>query len=284
MNNRFYTDSEIEKMHETGEYPDTDLSDEDLDDSDADPNYQEEPETDDMDSDDSMVPVSASTSKLQPKRNRVTSRSPSPQTNTNIANQSLPPQPENNAFDNIVWTDPIGNQRIFQFTGPSGMDPSTSGIFALADPIDYFLLFLTPQVLDKMVNETNLYATQILEKTDAAPRSRIHDWTPTDCQEMTKFIGLLGWMGLVKVPKLADYWRRSELYALPLPKNTMSRNRFELLLRFWHFANNDEAQQHNRLNKIENILQIFKNSFRSTYIPAQKICIDETMIPWRGRL
>lgn len=326
MAKRFYSNSEIQKMHETGEYPDTDMSDEDLDDSDADPHYQTELETNDSDSEDSIVPVSALTPKLQRKRNRVTSRSPSPQPkrrqstsrslspqpstsrrinrspslqptrhqgtsrspspqqNIDIASQSASRQPANNVFDNIVWTDPIGNQKVFQFTGSRGMDPNISGIMALADPIDYFQLFLTPQVLDEMVNETNLYATQILEKTNVGPNSRLHDWTPTDRKEMTKFIALLGWMGLVKVPKLADYWRRSELYAIPLPKNTMSRNRFELLLRFWHFANNEEAERNNRLSKVEKIIQMFVNSYQSTYTPAEKICIDETMVPWRGRL
>ncbi|KAG5864072.1 hypothetical protein JTB14_033906 [Gonioctena quinquepunctata] len=85
------------------------------------------------------------------------------------------------------------------------MDPNISGIIALADPIDYFELFLSSQVLDKMVNETNLYATQVLKKSDAAPSSRSHDWTPTDSKEMITFIGLLGWMGLVSVQKCPNW-------------------------------------------------------------------------------
>ncbi|KAG5874335.1 hypothetical protein JTB14_006540 [Gonioctena quinquepunctata] len=209
-------------MHETREYPDTDMSDEDSDDSDADPNYQAESESYDSDTDDSMLRASASISNPQPERNRITSRSPSPQPstsrginrspspqsggstrspspqqNTNIASPSSP-QSDDNVCDNIVWTDPVGNQKVFQFTGSSRMDPNI--------------------ILDEMVNETNLYATQVLEKSDAAPSSRLHDWTPTDSQEMIQFIGLLEWMGLVKVPKMADYWRQSELYAFPLPK------------------------------------------------------------------
>lgn len=64
----------------------------------------------------------------------------------------------------------------------------------------------------------------------------------------------------------------------------MPRNRFELLLRFWHFATNEEAQYENRLRKKDEILQKFIANFQSSYSPTQKICIDETMVPWRSRL
>lgn len=74
------------------------------------------------------------------------------------------------------------------------MDETTSGILALADPIDYFSLFLTHEIVELMVNETNLYATQQLEDfDDIGPRSRLHKWERTDAQEMHRFIGLIGW-------------------------------------------------------------------------------------------
>lgn len=82
-----------------------------------------------------------------------------------------------------------------------------------------------------MVEQTNLYATQTLQnQDDVQPNSRLHDWVPTDPSEMKKFIALLGWMGLVKLQTLRDYWSKSKLYNLSLAKNTMSRNRFEILL------------------------------------------------------
>lgn len=68
---------------------------------------------------------------------------------------------------------------------------------------------------------------------------------PSDRQEIMSFIH--------KVPKLSDYWSRSELYAFELPKDEMPRNRFEFLRKFWHFANNDEAVPGNRIHKIEQL-------------------------------
>ncbi|KAJ8931752.1 hypothetical protein NQ314_015284 [Rhamnusium bicolor] len=128
-------------------------------------------------------------------------------------------------FQNIVWTDPVGRQQHFPFTGKYGMDPTISGILALAEPIDYYSLFLTQEIVQIMVNETNLYATKILENAnDITPSSRLHDWTPTDVDEMKQFIGLLGWMGIK-----------------------------------------------------------FIANFKSPYTPGEKICIDETMVPFTGR-
>lgn len=99
------------------------------------------------------------------------------------------------------------------------MDPTIAGVLALAEPIDYFSLFLTNDIIQIMVDETNLYATQTIEKqNDITPFSRLHRWTPTDLNEMRQFIGLVGYMGIVKVPELNNYWSTSKLFSFQLPK------------------------------------------------------------------
>lgn len=101
---------------------------------------------------------------------------------------------------------------------------------------------------------------------------------------MRQFIGLVGYMGIVKVPELNNYWSTSKLFSFQLPKNTMPRNRFEMLLRFWHFADNDQAVPGNRTHKLDNVFDKLVQNFKSAYVPGQKVCIDETMVPFRGRL
>lgn len=65
-------------------------------------------------------------------------------------------------------------------------------------------------------------------------------------------------MGLVKVPKLSHYWSTSELYSFTFTRNTMPRNPFELLLKFWHFSNNqEELPEANRLHKCERVPNMF---------------------------
>lgn len=63
----------------------------------------------------------------------------------------------------------------------------------------------------------------------------------------------------------------------------MSRNRFEILLTMWHFADNNEAGN-NCLHKIENLKDMFIQRFKDAYTPDIQMCVDESMILWQGRL
>lgn len=102
---------------------------------------------------------------------------------------------------------------------------------------------------------------------------------------MKNFIALLGWMGVVKLERLADYWSKSELFSIPFARSLMSRNRFQLLLRFWHFSDNeDPSAKTNRLHKLQPILDILIANFKKYYTPPKNVCIDESLIPFRGRL
>ena len=64
----------------------------------------------------------------------------------------------------------------------------------------------------------------------------------------------------------------------------MSRNRFQLLLFCLHFSNNEESLPSNRLAKIATVLDLMNENFQSLYKPGEEVVINETLIPWRGRL
>jgi len=64
----------------------------------------------------------------------------------------------------------------------------------------------------------------------------------------------------------------------------MSRNRFQLLLRYIHFCNNNNQVTNDRLFKIDMVLQDIKNNFRSAMVPFQNLVIDESRVLWKGRL
>ena len=65
----------------------------------------------------------------------------------------------------------------------------------------------------------------------------------------------------------------------------MSSGRFELLLKFGHFSNNDNKNSNqDRLFKLKPPLDLLRAKFSSVYIPGSVVTIDETMVPWQGRL
>ena len=74
-----------------------------------------------------------------------------------------------------------------------------------------------------------------------------------------------------------------QLYEVNLWSSLMSRNRFQLLLRFFHFVNNF-VNSDDRLYKIRPIMDQFSNVLKKIYVPDKNLCIDESMMLWRGRL
>jgi hypothetical protein len=55
---------------------------------------------------------------------------------------------------------------------------------------------------------------------------------------MLKFLGIIIEMGLVQMAKVYHYWSKSRLYGSEVIQNTMSRDKFELLLKVALTMNN----------------------------------------------
>ena len=51
-----------------------------------------------------------------------------------------------------------------------------------------------------------------------------------------------------------------------------------------HFANNEDILSNDRLEKIRPIIGDFKRKFRNCMNPIQNLCIDESLLLWKGRL
>lgn len=150
-------------------------------------------------------------------------------------------------------------------------------------PIDIFQFFVTNDLLDIIVTETNIYALQQIN-VGHKNKSRMKSWNNTNRDEIRKFFGILLAMGLTSVPALNLYWSKDPMFHNQFISSRMSRDRFILLLKFIHFSNNETADPDNRLSKIENILSIIINNFQSTLQPGRVVVIDESMVPFRGRV
>ena len=90
-------------------------------------------------------------------------------------------------------------------------------------------------------------------------------------------------MCLVRFGILENCWSKKVIYHQTIPASVLSRNRFKLLLSMIHFSNNTTAQDDDRLAKILPLINILENNFKNLFCPKKDV-IDETLIPWRGRL
>ena len=181
--------------------------------------------------------------------------------------------------EQAAWKDEPNKVQEFLFTEKPGLKINMPS----KEKFDFYKLFLTDELIDLMVLETNQYAEQEIERHRPLRRtSRFHHWTKVDAGEMKKFIGILHLMGLVRLPTIEHYWSRDVLYGFNGCSSVMSRNRFQMILRFWHFANNEEEET--RLDKVMPLVDQLNNKMTEIYHPDRDLSIDESMMLWRGRL
>ncbi|CAG5024488.1 unnamed protein product [Parnassius apollo] len=117
-------------------------------------------------------------------------------------------------------------------------------------PADFYSLFVTDEIIEQMVINTNNYAQDLISNlSNLKPKSRLRAWTPTTPEEMKKFLGVLLAMGLVRIPRLNDYWSKRNIYNNKYISSVMTRDRFLLILKFWHFSQ-ESPNDTDKLKKI----------------------------------
>ena len=84
-----------------------------------------------------------------------------------------------------------------------------------ATPLELFKMLMTDSILDKIVEQTNLYANQFIGGHDLPPRSRVHSWSKQQFtrEELHKFLSLVIVMGLVNLPTLESHWSTTWPYS-----------------------------------------------------------------------
>ena len=188
-----------------------------------------------------------------------------------------------NEMDSNVWSE-IKSQSDGECLEDYGVVESVTPTSedGTINSIDCYRHFITDQVIGLMVGETERYAEQYLLTHKPRKRSKDLQWETTTNGDMLKFLEIVIEMGLAHMPKIDYYWSKSQLDEAKIIQNTMSR---ELLLKFLHFSNNEELYTNqDRLAKFNPLLVLLEASFKSVYMPASVVTIDETMVPWRDRL
>ena len=64
----------------------------------------------------------------------------------------------------------------------------------------------------------------------------------------------------------------------------MNRNRFLTLLRFLHSNDNEQQITDANLYKITSVINHLRTVFGESLVPCQNLCIDESLVLWKGRL
>ena len=155
---------------------------------------------------------------------------------------------------------------------------------------DFFKLYITEEMIDHLVVQTNLYARQFLdkEKDNLKPHSRVHEWKPTDRAEMLTFLAILILMGIVHKPRLPMSWSTDSILVTPIFNLVMRRDRFLLVVRFICFADNTKYNpadpDRDKLYKIREVINMIKYRCGKVYSPGKSLSMDESLVLFKGRL
>ena len=114
----------------------------------------------------------------------------------------------------------------------------TSGPKEIPDGISegqLFRLFMTDEIINKLVTEMNRYASQKKEKRgrNVGPHSYISSWKDISFDEMKAFLAILLLTGLTKRPSFDLYGSTDDFIEMPSFRNIMSRDRFMAILSFF---------------------------------------------------
>ena len=98
-------------------------------------------------------------------------------------------------------------------------------------------------------------------------------------------------MGIVNLPPLQYYWSIAgwPLFVSNNANNIMSRDRFQLILKFLHLADNSKAtprgtSRYDKLYKLREFLNIIIIKFKTMFSMNRELSIDESIIGYQGRL
>lgn len=146
---------------------------------------------------------------------------------------------------------------------------------------------MTDSFIEKLVEETNVYAVEVFLSEKTKDKSRVIEWNETTSNEQLIFLGLILHMGHIRLNRLQYYWKKDPLFNIPVFSQNMSRNRFLLISRLLHFEGNHEEGEpapDDRLYKVRGIIHLFNERMNEIYYPGWELSLDESMVLWRGCL
>ncbi|XP_017875115.1 piggyBac transposable element-derived protein 4-like [Ceratina calcarata] len=82
---------------------------------------------------------------------------------------------------------------------------------------------------------------------------------------------------------LGEYWSRDKLLRSDIFGEIMPRDRYFKLLSMLHF-NQNITSTNDKLYKIRNVIDMLRKNFSKSFYPYQKLCIDESLLLYKGRL
>lgn len=138
---------------------------------------------------------------------------------------------------------------------------------ALSEPVDFFNLLFSDEIIQYIVDETNSYAA--IEVT---------------VNELKATLGVLLASGIAPVNKRRQYWSNNLVTKNFAIVDAISKNRFDSIFSKLHFQSTKNANDSgDKFWKLRPLLDYFNENFMKFGLDSSTYSVDEAMIPYFGR-
>jgi hypothetical protein len=153
-----------------------------------------------------------------------------------------------------------------QFQGDESL---SAEYLLLATPLQYFTKLFSVELMQLIVEQSNLYCTQ----------SRPEKPLQLSVDELRSFLGVVLWMSLIKLRNSRLYW--NPRFTVEAVTNIMANNRFEEIKHYLHFDDNS-VENDDSLRKVRPVVSMVRNAL--VQVPKEEsLSIDEQIVPFKGR-
>ncbi|XP_020296777.1 piggyBac transposable element-derived protein 4-like [Pseudomyrmex gracilis] len=169
----------------------------------------------------------------------------------------------------------------------AGNNPAGPHILAdTKEPLAFFKLFFTDELINEVVTETNNYARRKLENKTLSLYSIWRTWKNVTTEEMWAFIGVIINMGTMPLANLQEYWSRNDVSYIPFYSNKFTRDRFSQIFWMLHLKTipTRDASPRTQLQLVSCFLEYINSKLLKYFTPGEEICVDESTIKFKGRI
>lgn len=174
---------------------------------------------------------------------------------------------------------------IIPLTQPfDGVHPAVD-LDLMKSPMECFTAFLSKQIVQLLCDWTNERAGMDLVNKGTMKVYGIL-WKDVSVEEMYVFLTLHLYMGIIRYPRIQDYWSRDFLCGGPriFCSEIMSRNRFCSILKMLRFSNPNAFVMGRPATRLAMFFAHLKENCLNLIDPGETVAVDECLVLYKGRL
>lgn len=176
----------------------------------------------------------------------------------------------------MVWSKKNLNPKIYKFnSSDSGMKRQIS---RFGTPLNYFELFFSEELVSFIVEKTNQYRIHKMKNSFVKPYEQAATLSEIYC-----FFAMRLLMSRVKKLHYSEYWTKDKFLRTDIFGRIINRDRYVFLLRMLYFSE-ITTTTFDKLVKIREFCNKLRLSFQNNFNPFCNICIDESLLLYKGRL